>query len=377
MTALMTTDDIALAVVTKEQALVAFTDADAFDKLYRKVEEQVSDHKPDLTTPHGRKEIAALAFRVVKTKTALVAMADELTADARKTVSAVVSARQKMEQQLNDLRDKTREPLTKWELAEKAREETVNAGISELRKWAVVLADWTSDQIQGEINALTEFEIDQRVFGDHYTIAINLRDSAFAALEAGKARALVAEENARELDRLRTEAAERQRIQDEADAKAEAAAAEKEVAAAEEKRIADEQAKVEADRQARDLEIAEAARQEVERKALDAAETERATHRAALEEQERQRKAAEDEAAKLRRKEDLRLATEAEAQRHADARAKDRAHKTAVMTVTKLAIIGVAENGNSDLEPGRIENIAIQIVRAIVAGEIPSVTLAF
>lgn len=366
-----------ITTIPRETALAVLTNSEQFDAFYERVKAEVSAHVPDLTTEKGRKEIASLAFKVTKSKTAIDNAGKLLTEEWRSQTKTVDDARRIIRDKLDALRDETRAPLTDWEAKESTREIAVQTSMGHLRACAVVHSEWSSDDIQSAINGLTEYPIEPETFGDHYDIAINLRDAAFAALEAGKARAMVAEENARELDRLRAEAAERQRIQDEKDAKEAAELDAKNAAEAEAKRIADEQTQAEADRQARDDQVREAARAEVERQALEAAEAERAVHQAALDAANKAREDAANEAAELKRRNDERENAEAETKRQADARAKDQEHKRSIMTAAKLALISVSTVGNEDLEPGRIEAIAITIVRAIVAGEIPAVRLDF
>lgn len=370
-------DGALVATIPKEQALVAFTDPTAFEALFKRVEDEVAKHVPDLTTLAGRKAIASVAFRVSKTKTALVALADELTADARKTVSAVVQTRQEMEKRLDELRDQTRRPLTEWENAEKAREERIGMVFSVFRRAQSEAHAHKSDEYAVVIDKIENIEVSKDHFGDHYDIALSLKDSTLSALREGYARAVVAEENARELDRLRAEAADRANREAEEKAQREADEQHQRDAEAEEKRIADEQAQAEADRQARDDQIREAARQEVERQALEAAEKERAEAQAKLDAATLQREAAERESEELRAREVERERLAEETRKEEEKRLKDRAHRTSVMTAAKLAIISATTTGNEDLEPGRIEAIAITIVRAIVAGEIPAITLAF
>lgn len=355
-----------LVLVDETLALMVLQDPEKFDTFYARVKQQTDTLVPDLTTTKGRREIASMARRVVKTKTFIDAQRKVLTEDARNVIDAADRAGKLIRDRLDALRDEVRKPLTDWEAVEERREEDVKVALAHLRNEAIVLASETSDDINFRMGVLDEMKLDSDLFRDALPIAEALKTKGVDALIEARNRALSAEQDARDLAVLRAQEAERQRIEDE----------HAEAVRQEEIRLADIARLQQAER-----DHEEQQRLDIERAAEMAREEERqrlaAEHAAQVRRIQDEADEANRERHEIQRKENQRLAAEAEEKAAADHRAKDRAYKSTVMSAAKEAIILVAENGNSDLEPGRIESIAIQIVRAIVAGEIPSVTLAF
>lgn len=357
-----------LAIIPKETALTVLTDPERFNEFVERVAKTVRGVPADLTTAAGRKAVAALAFKVVKSKTAILAAADELTEDARTQIKKVNASKADIETRLNALRDEVRKPLTDWEAAEEEREKAAREMVGNLRLAAVVRADETAGQLEVRRLNILENVPDAAVLGDHFQIAMNLRDTAVESISAGIERAKKAESDAAELATLRAQ----QEARDAEDqSRRDKEAQEKADREAEEKRAADE--KAEHDRQAaRDEEIAAAARAETQRKADEASA-------AALEEERKKTAAAEAETKRFADEKAAREAQEAADAASADKRAKDRAHKAKVMGAAKDALIEVMSKAIMPefATPEVQAAIATTIVRAIVAGEIPAVTLAF
>ena len=113
-----------LAVLNEKTKIALLTDEKAFEDLLDKIRTEVRAHVPDLTTDKGRKAIASLAHKVTKTKTALDEAGKSLTEDLRKQVKTVDDSRRKIRENLDELRDEARKPLTDWEEAEEARAPT-------------------------------------------------------------------------------------------------------------------------------------------------------------------------------------------------------------------------------------------------------------
>ncbi len=346
-----------LAVIPRETALTVLTDPKQFDAFYEKVAAEVKAHVPDLTTERGRKEIASVAFKVVKTKTAIDKAGQLLTEEWRTQTKKVDEARKAIRDKLDELRDEVRQPLTDWEAAEEVRGERVNAALAELRDAAIIRADETSDDLNIRLGHIYGTDLPADLFQEQLPIASALRNSAITALTEGHQRALVTEQDARDLAKLREQEAER--------AAQETARLEKE--RAEQERLAAEMAEQERakrEQEAREKALAEAAEQsrlEAERRAKEALEAAEKAHQAELAAVEAERKKLADEQAERER-------IAAETKKADDARAKDRKHKAEVMGAAKVAIMEAAKVD---------EALAITIVRAIVAGEIPAVTLAF
>lgn len=349
-----------IAIVTATPVTV-LTDEAKYSEFYTAMKAEVSAHVPDISSDKGRKEIAALAYKVTRTKTAIDAAGKKLNEDARAKINVVNASRRKIWKELETLAEEARAPLTSWEQAEVAREAAVHTWYAALREASTLSSpDEGSNRIADRIGTVEAMDIDPAVFGDATDFAQHTKTQSLATLTTALERAKKYEADQAELARLREEAearaaaeVERQRAENEAKEQAERVARE---ALAEQARVQAEKeraAQAEAEAKAREERAVEAARQEAKRKAD-------AEHAAELARVEAER-------LKLERAEAERLAA-IEATRKADeARQADRAHRSEVMAAAKTAIMLLAVD----------EEAAKKIVLAIVAGEIPNVTLRF
>lgn len=420
-------------VVAPATALAVLTDTARFEWFYEDIKRQVEAHEPDLTTEKGRKAIASLARKVVRTKTAIDTAGKELTEEWREKVKIVDKSRKEIRDRLDVLRDQAREPLTQWEAEEERRLDLVERTIADLRTASIVLMDATSAEIAERITLLEGVELSEDVLQGHFVIAESLRGQAIASLALAHARILREENDRAELAKLRAaeaERLERERIDREV---AEKIAAEERLKVERERQkeqyarsiiqhitdcgngfiggeiypfpvllhelekkvvidesfgpLADEARKILADnltklrasferhlkeeRVQTERAAKEEAFAEASRKAREDHEKAERRHNEALAAEKRRA----DEAEAARKAEADRIAAEeaaraAEAKRLADeqaARDHNRKHRGEVMKAAKLAL----------MEVGAEEEIAKKIILAIVAGEIPAVTLRF
>jgi colicin import membrane protein len=368
------------SIVAKVEAnpVMVLTDREQFSRFYEEIKRETDALDADVTTEKGRKAIASMAYKVARTKTAIDEAGKKLNEEARARINAVDEARREIRAQLDTLKDEVRAPLTEWEKAEEARVERVKAVIELLRSAGAVGYDETSAQVRERLATVRAMPVDPVEFDGYHPQAMALQASAVEALAAAAERIEAAEAKEMELQRLR--AAEEARLLKEADERAERERIEQERIAAEqaEKRRQEAEEAEAARIRAAEERAAQAARDEEARKAREAEEARQREHEAALAEERRQREEVEataqrerDERARQdakRAAEAKRIADEAEAKRREDeARAKNRAHKTSVQTAAKQAIMTC----------GADEETARKIVLAIIAGEIPRVTLAF
>jgi hypothetical protein len=405
---LIETETTALAVININPVAV-YTNAEAFDEYLARVRKKVTEgFTPDLTTDKGRKAIASQAFVVTKEKTALVAAGKKLTEDARAMIKSVTEARNGMEERLDALAKEVRRPLTEWEEREAARVKRCEDAIKQLRAHAVISFDETAASVQVRWAAVNDVVIDAAEFGEFLDMAEQLKASALDALDAGFKRLTKEEADRAELEALRAAKAEQERIAAEQAAEAERVrleaeaveqrrveaeereaarvAAEKrradEIAAAAEKARLDAIAQAEADAAA-ELAAAEAkAAAELaaaEAKAAQELADQQAAHKAKLDQIEAERaeerriaKAAEDkrEAERIAKERAEQAAADlAEKTRREDeARTADRVHRSNVLKAAKEALIA-----QCDID----EPTAKKIVIAIMAGEIPAISIKF
>lgn len=367
-----------IATVVEQTPVVVLTDKAQRESFYEHIQREVDAFEPDTSTEKGRKAIKSLAYKITRTKTAIDDAGKQLNEEARARINAVDAERRVVKEKLTALANEVRRPLTEWEVAEDKRVEECRAVIDRIKAAAVVTIEDTSATVRARGGQVWNTALDADKFGDMLAEATAAKDMAVSALKSALARLTKEEADKAELERLRAEAAEREerdRIDREARLAEELRQAE--LKAAEEKRIADERAAEE-----RRIAAEKAEAERIERAKQEAAA---AAERAAQEEQaKRDREHAEQLAAERRRAEEAeraaqaerdRIAAEeaarqAEAKRLADeqaAREADKAHRSAVKTAAKQAIMSC----------GTDEDTARKIVVAILAGEIPAVSLRF
>lgn len=351
-------NDIALL---PENPVAVLTDAKTYSEFYAKMKAECDLLVPDTSTVKGRGEIRAQAFKVTRTKTAIDDAGKKLNEEAREKINAVDASRRKIREELDALADAVRKPLTEWEEAEKARQDRIEhdrAMISDLYV-SIHPAD-TSDELRRRWNELDQFHPNIETHRDEMAEIVELRQKGLDMLAIALDLAVNHEAAQAELTKLRAEAearqlAERERIERERIAKelAEKEAREKAEYAEHVKREAEaaEKAKREqAEREARAIETARA-------EALAKAQREHAEQMAKIEAENRRLEAAER----------ARVEAEERTKREEEARQKDRKHRGEIMGAAKTAM----------MELGATEEVAKKIVLAIVAGEIPAVSLRF
>lgn len=355
--------------VAKEPGIVLL-DRAKFNAWYEKLAAD-APKDVDISTRKGRESLRSYAADIRSKKAAIDKDRLRLTEQWRDMVSQANAAGKEIKEQLEALAVEVRAPLTEWEEAEKAREAEVDRIITMLRSSRFVEQSETSDSIRERGTIIHNIAIDPDVFQDRADEAEREKKDTVAHLLAAMEQAIKAEKAAEELERLRKAEAERQAAEQ---AKREAEEAEarriEEEKRAEEARAAAE--KAEQERIARaEQEAAERARREAEEAAQRERDEERRQHEAALAAEREAREKAEREAQAERDRIAREEAERAEAERReAEAKAKreaDQAHRTAVKTKAKEAIISC----------GADEETAKKIVMAIIAGEIPAVRMEF
>ncbi len=333
------TDIVATVAANPVTALI---EPSVYDALLAHIKAEAKAFAPDLSTVSGRKEIAAFAYKVTRTKTAIDAAGKKLNEEARAQISKVDERRRKIRADLELLADEVRKPLTDWESAEEARVERCKATLQSI----IALGKSTGD-FDARLAELEAIAVDD--LGEYEVEAVREKVDATEKLTAARAAQQKADADRAELDRLRK--AEQERLAAEA------------VKAAEEEKV-----KAEAERKAAEERREAESRAEAERLAAVAAERAREEERRvaaeAIAQAEREKQALIDAQAKA----DADRAAEA-ARQAAEQAARDanKQHRSEVMRVTKEAI----------MQSGADEAVAKKIVLAIVAGEIPNVTLRF
>jgi hypothetical protein len=353
--------------------------------------------KLDISTDFGRKEIASLAYKVARSKTALDKSGKDLTEDIRKQKAAIDAERSKVTERLDALKDEVRKPLTDWENAEKDRLAKHEAALVEMIRWAEETEQYPGtltpaiirqriQRVEEHERAWEEFEV--RAEGTKVQVLRRMR-GCLALAEKAEAEALEAERQRKEADekaiREREEAAAA-RAKAEAERKAqEALEAAQRAAQAEQQRLENERHEAEA--RAKQAEARRVAEAEA------AAERERQAERQRLEDLRQAELRRERDAADAKRREEAAAEEARRAQERAVQAEKDRQAAIARAKETQEWIEREAEEKRTANKKHRakIENeildaleevgvppaMMLQLLLAIKEGRIPHVSIQY
>lgn len=339
----------------------AFTDDKQFESLFAKVKDEVSRHKPDVSTKTGRDAIASLAYKVSRTKTTLVAQGKKLTEGWREQTKKVNAACNTIESRLDALRDEVRGPLSRWETAEKARLDDLNERLQALISLSKVGFGRTSAELRAFLSEAENTPMGANAWQEFAPQASVAQQDAIDTLNRLLATAEKQEREAAELEQLRAEKAERDRQEAER------------LAAEQAKREAEEQA--ERDRRAaeqRKVELEQAAAEAAQRVQRDAAERIAAAEQAAKDAQERAQREIDEQKARMEREADEARKREADAKAAEEAEQRRRDENKAHRRKVNRAIVAALIAGS-----GITEQQAETIVLNILAGQVPNVTLQY
>lgn len=317
-----------LEMIDEEPELI-YRNPEIVEQMYAALEAAIKEQPVDLTTAKGRSAITALSGSISTRRATAEKTGKALTEFHRKETKKVNDVKSAVMDRLAELRDLARKPLTEWEALEYARKDTINRARVLFADAAAMRGDM-ADAL-GYLERVKSAELDPEVFADLLETAQAEQAAAITALEKIIADLKQAEADRAELERLRAEKAE-----------AERAAAEK-------------KAKEDGERAERER-IDAAAKAAAER----ATEEERQSAQAAI---DAANKAAADAQAEL----DRQAAEKARIEKEQAARDADLAHRSNVMRKAKEAMMTL----------GLSEDQARDVVRAIVAGNVPNVTLRF
>ena len=226
-------------VGTTVTAVTVYASPHSVDAIIEEVERQARQAANGLTadTRAGRAELASLAHRVARTKTALDDLGKDLVAEWKAKSAAVDAQRRRIREALDGLKGTVRAPLTQWELDEEARQVRIAHVLGRLRSLAMP-STAPSEAIAAKLADARTMGLDGLEERHHEGVAL---------------RAEIVDQ----LERAHAVAVERERLQAERQAADDAARAERE----------------RADELARRLEAAEAAiraSQEAQQRAADA-----------------------------------------------------------------------------------------------------------
>jgi membrane protein involved in colicin uptake len=332
-------------MITEDPAII-FRDEETLAQLIEEIEEKIAGRDVNLESNAGRTEIRSFAYQIAQLKSAIDKAGADLNTDHNAAIKRVNTIRKTARERLDLLKDKARAPLTEWEQAEERRKVQVDDFFNMLNN----VPNGTVSACEEYLKWLDSLQVDEELLLDRTAEAQNTINSRRTQVQQALEEARQAEADRAELEKLRQEKAAREEEERKAAAAKAAAEAEERRKAEEAERIkaAEERARREAEEKAR----AEAAAAEAERKAAEERKIAEAN------------KAKEDAERRLREKEEA----EAKAKAEEAARAADRANRAKVMNAASEAIARI----------GMVSDAAASdIVTAIIAGEVPNVSLKF
>ena len=254
-----------LIPIENVNAIELFSNEKSIQAVLDEIKEAATDFEPDVSTPDGRKEIAAQAYKVSRSKTVIDNAGKELTQEWAKKKKLVDAGRRLARDFCDDLRDEIKAPLVAYEAEEyrliQAAAQKAEMEADEIDAYAqndlidreAKMAAWEAEQEALEA-AKAEKERAEKAAAERAAAAKKMREEAEAkakreaeaAIEAERQKAIEAERIARE----QAEQAERDRIaaEEREQARIKQAEADKQAAIEQEQ----QRAKDEADRLERD-----------------------------------------------------------------------------------------------------------------------------
>lgn len=389
----------ALALVETVTAVEVFSE-NGLDPILERIEKEARSTALDISTPKGRKEIASLAAKIAKSKTALDKLGKDLVAGWKDQAKKVDIERARAWDRLESLQKEIRQPLTEWENRDKERVATLEAALVEIAEAARhTEANWQTLPLPAMNDRLKEMLSDKT---DWHEFSVKAKQAIEAATDAIASAILKRQRHdadQAELARHRKEEEERKQREHEERLKAEAAekarkeAEEKarKAAEAEAARVAADKAKAEQER-LRIQREKEAAEAKARRDAEEAAAREAKVNREKSEAEARAAQAEKDRiAAEKKAKEDAQIAAEkAGADKKAAEQAAANRERQRIEDEKKAEAAATAKR-EADKEHRRkinseawhvLKNIvtppqATEIIEAIAKGQIPHIKISY
>jgi colicin import membrane protein len=192
----------------------------------RLVRDELSTHVPDLSTDKGRKEVASLAFKVSKSKSAIEKVGREYLKKLKEQPKIVEAELRDFIKEMDKLRDETRKPLTEWEEEQAKIKAEEEARISAEKLAAQIEIDHEIALLLDEKYTQEKERVKAEQVQKQQEYEAKLKAEAAAQAEKEKAEAIEREKaaqaraiRAEQLAKQQAEAAEKSRIESEARAK--------------------------------------------------------------------------------------------------------------------------------------------------------------
>ena len=357
----------ALAIPEKADAsaIAVLFQPHGLDALLGRIRAEVEAHDADISTEKGRRAIASLAHKVARSKSTLDDLGKDLVAGLKAQTSAVDAERRRMRDELDDLKESCRRPLTEWENAEKARIQAHEDALTALTEIGLHCSGLSTASIAAQV-ILVESR-GQRDWQEFAKRAGDVSKNVVSLLEGAREDAERREKAFAEAERLRREEAAGE--QAERDDRIRQQAADQARRAAEEKAFRD--AREEAARVEREQRRAERERKDAEEALLREKRQAEQAQKAA----ERQAEAARTTAA--RAQQEAALAVDRERARVAEETRRQLAAEAKREANRKHQKVTHNEIADAFEAKGCERHQAVALVMAMVKGEIPHIQILY
>ena len=320
-----------LIEIKDSDAMDVFTKKEGLEPYIQKVKNEVQGLVFDVSTRKGRDHCASIAAKIAKSKTYLDGVGKELVAELKKKPKIIDAERKRMRDILDQLKADVRAPLTEWEEKEKARRETIEQAIEDIKSLGQVGFGFSSDQILSALDKVEAIDIKEEFFCEFTKEAAYEKGISLSKLKPAYEAAKKNEEEQAELLKIRLELEKKQEEERErARIEQEKEKARKE--AEELARIASEKAKAELEKAK--LEAEQKEKEAKEKEERQKKEIEEAMKRARLAEEAMERARIEAEEAEA-----LRLQNEAEERARVEAEEKKRLERKEEMEQETLKVL--------------------------------------
>lgn len=119
--------DLLIIMPEEQQDIVQIFQEGGCDPLIDKLEAELKTYNIDVTTDAGRKQMASIAYKIAKTKTALDKQGESLIAEKKRQVDLVNKERKRVWARMEKLQHDFRRPLTDYESELKRKQEEIEA----------------------------------------------------------------------------------------------------------------------------------------------------------------------------------------------------------------------------------------------------------
>lgn len=147
-----------LIIPSKETALEVFQKPNGLDPFLKIIRDEIDIFIPDVTTKKGREEIASIAYRISKSKTALDDVGKNLVSDLKELPKKIDAERKRVRDLLDNWKDEVRRPLTEWENADKERINKIQERIFKINNLISDYESLSSEVIKNNDTVLNKLE---------------------------------------------------------------------------------------------------------------------------------------------------------------------------------------------------------------------------